>query len=187
MAKLSEQKKVELLENEVLTGTVENTAKIIAEYGPFEFTARALGYAARFRGSEMVKCLIDGGAIFTYESSAAFVKKYAIKVIVSNNYSYSRDYSLYLLKDQKIDPEPDGVQILSDEERVQVLRLLHANAEQIGFHEGEVLFFSILYGDSAIRQACAELGIAALTEKRAANIRCMKNSASSRCAAPDRR
>lgn len=32
MAKLSEQKKVELLENEVLTGTVENTAKIIAEY-----------------------------------------------------------------------------------------------------------------------------------------------------------
>ena len=39
MAKLSEQKKIELLENEVLTGTVENTAKIIAEYGPFEFTA----------------------------------------------------------------------------------------------------------------------------------------------------
>lgn len=177
MAKLSEQKKVELLENEVLTGTVENTAKIIAEYGPFEFTARALGYAARFRGPEMLKCLIDGGAVFTYEASAAFVKKYAIKVVVSNNYSYSRDYSLYLLKDQKIDPEPDGMQFLSDEDRVQVLRLLHANAEQIGFHEGEVLFFSILYGDSAIRQACAELGIAALTEKRAANIRCDINYA----------
>ncbi len=177
MAKLSEQKKVELLENEVLTGTVENTAKIIAEYGPFEFTARALGYAARFRGPEMVKCLIDGGAVFTYEASAAFVKKYAIKVVVSNNYSYSRDYSLYLLKDQKIDPEPDGMQFLSDEDRVQVLRLLHANAEQIGFHEGEVLFFSILYGDSAIRQACAELGIADLTEKRAANIRCDINYA----------
>ncbi len=111
MAKLSEQKKVELLENEVLTGTVENTAKIIAEYGPFEFTARALGYAARFRGPEMLKCLIDGGAVFTYEASAAFVKKYAIKVVVSNNYSYSRDYSLYLLKDQKIDPEPDGIAV----------------------------------------------------------------------------
>lgn len=177
MAKLSEQKKVELLENEVLTGTVENAAKIIAEYGPFEFTARALGYAARFRGSEMVKCLIDGGAVFTYESSAAFVKKYAVKVLVSNNYSYSRDYSLYLLKDQKIDPEPDGMQLLSDEDRVQVLRLLHANAEQIGFHEGELLLFSILYGDTAIRQACAELGIAALTEKRAANIRCDVNYA----------
>lgn len=177
MAKLSEQKKVELLENEVLTGTVENTAKIIAEYGPFEFTARALGYAARFRGSEMVKCLIDGGAIFDYEYSAAFVKKYATKVIVSNNCSYRRDYSLYLLKDQKIDPKPDGVQILNDEERVQVLRLLHANAEQIGFHEGEVLFFSIIYGDSAIRQACAELGIAALTEIRAENIRCDINYA----------
>lgn len=177
MAKLSEQKKVELLENEVLTGTVENTAHVIEEYGPFEFTARALGYAARFRGAEMVKCLIDGGATFTYESSAAFVKKYAVKVAVSNNYSYSRDYSLYLLKDQKIDPEPDGVQILSDEDRVQVLRLLHANAEQIDFHEEEVLYFSILYGDTAIRQACAELGIAALTEKRAANIRCDINYA----------
>lgn len=177
MAKLSEQKKVELLENEVLTGTVENTAKIIAEYGPFEFTARALGYAARFRGSEMVKCLIDGGAIFDYEYSAAFVKKYATKVIVSNNCSYRRDYSLYLLKDQKIDPKPDGIQILNDEERVQVLRLLHANAEQIGFHEGEVLFFSIIYGDSAIRQACTELGIVALTEIRAENIRCDINYA----------
>ena len=120
MAKLSEQKKVELLENAVLNGTVEETARIMEEHTPFEFTARALGYAARFRGVEMVKCLIEHGATFAYEAVPAFVKKYATKVAISNIYSYNVDYSLFLLKDQKINPISDSVQILDDTERTLI-------------------------------------------------------------------
>ena len=75
MAKLSEQKKVELLEHTVLTGTAEDVARVFEEHAPFEFTARALGYAARFRGTELVKCLVEHGATFAYDPVPAFVKK----------------------------------------------------------------------------------------------------------------
>ena len=140
MAKLSEQKKVELLENAVLNGTVEETARIMEEHTPFEFTARALGYAARFRGVEMVKCLIEHGATFAYEAVPAFVKKYATKVAISNIYSYNVDYSLFLLKDQKINPISDSVQILDDTERAKVLELLHTEAEKAAVNEADILY-----------------------------------------------
>ena len=177
MAKLSEQKKVELLENAVLYDTVESIENIWNEHAPFEFTARALGYAARFRGADMVQCLIDHGATFAYEASAAFTKKYATKRIISNNYSCNADYSLYILKDEKIFPEPDNMTILSDEERAKVLCTLHAAADKIDFNEQEIFFLSILYGDSAVQNACTEAGICTLTEKRAANLRCDINYA----------
>ena len=177
MAKLSEQKKVELLENAVLNGTVEETARIMEEHTPFEFTARALGYAARFRGVEMVKCLIEHGATFAYEAVPAFVKKYATKVAISNIYSYNVDYSLFLLKDQKINPISDSVQILDDTERAKVLELLHTEAEKAAVNEADILYYSILYGDTAIREACTKLGICKLSDSRTANIRCDINYA----------
>lgn len=177
MAKLSEQKKVELLENTVLTGTVEELIRVLEEYAPFEFTARALGYAARFRGAETVRCLIDHGATFAYEISPAFVKKYGVKTAISNAYSYNTDYSLYLLKDRKIDPNLEGVQIIGDAERASVLELLHTSTEKTTFNEVEILYYSILYGDTAIRNTCAKLGICKLSDSRAANIRCDVNYA----------
>lgn len=177
MAKLSELKKVELLENVVLSGSIAETARIMEEHAPFEFTARALGYAARFCGAEMVKCLLDHGATFAYEAVPAFVKKYATKVAISNIYSYNVDYSLYLLRSQKIDPVPDGVQILDDAERVKVMELLHTEAEKAAVNEADILYYSILYGDSAIREACAKLGIRNLSDYRVANIRCDVNYA----------
>lgn len=177
MAKLSEQKKVALLENAVVNGTVEETARIMAKYAPFEFTARALGYAARFRGAEMVKCLIEHGATFAYEAVPAFAKKYATKVSISNTYSYNADYSLYLLKDQKIDPVPDGAQILDDAERVKVLELLHTQAEKAAVNEADILYYSILFGDTVLRETCAKLGICNLSPSRVSNIRCDINYA----------
>ena len=177
MAKLSEQKKVELLENVVLNETVEKVSRVIEEWGPFEFTARALGYAARFRGAEMVKCLLDHGATFAYDPVPAFVKKYTTKVKISNLYNYNVDYSLYLLKDQKIDPVPENAHIIDDEERGKVLVLLHTEAQKAVINETEVLYYSILYGDTAIRESCAKVGINRLSDERTANIRCDTNYA----------
>ena len=76
MAKLSEQKKVELLEATVLTGNIEQVKTLFAEHSTFEFMARALGIACRFIGAEMVKCLTECGATFDYMPSAAMVRKY---------------------------------------------------------------------------------------------------------------
>ena len=177
MANLSEQKKVELLENAVLTGTPEEVTRIMNEHGPFEFTARALGYAARYRDGEMVRSLLAHGATFRYDPSPAFTRKYATKVVISNVYSYQADYSLYILKDHKIDPVPDGVQIPEEEERAKILEVLHEVGESAGMSEGEILFYSILYGDTALREACRKLGICSLSEERAANIRCDLNYA----------
>lgn len=177
MAKLSEKKKVELLEYTVLTGTAEDVARVFEEHAPFEFTARALGYAARFRGAELVKCLVAHGATFAYKPVPAFVKKYATKVVISNSYSYSVDYSLYLLKDQKIDPVPEGVQILADEERAAVLELLCAEAERACPNTADIFYFATLFGDTAVLDACSKLNICGLSEYRMANIRCDINYA----------
>ena len=69
MAKLSELKKVELLENAVLAGDIEQVKSLFAEHGSFEFTARALGIACRFIGAEMEKLLLaERGLISLHES-----------------------------------------------------------------------------------------------------------------------
>lgn len=56
---------------------MEGVSRVIEECGPFEFTARAQGGAARFRGAEMVKCLLDYDATFAYDPVSCFVKEAA--------------------------------------------------------------------------------------------------------------
>jgi len=67
MAKLSEVKKVQLLEEKVLGNDKDAVKKVLAEQSPIEFTAKALGLACRFCDSEMVEILIDGGATFSFD------------------------------------------------------------------------------------------------------------------------
>lgn len=60
--------KLEILERAVLYGTPEEVSEIFKLLGRMPFTARALGYACRFRGLDMVKTLVEGGALFAYDA-----------------------------------------------------------------------------------------------------------------------
>ena len=55
MKVLNELQKIQLLENTVLSADIEELRTILETYSPFEFTARALGIAARSRGLAFVE------------------------------------------------------------------------------------------------------------------------------------
>ena len=75
--KLSAKSRVWLLERAVLDGTVEELAQVIEKYAPFEFTARALGFAMRYGGEEKVRLLKSAGASFEYDKEdRKFKSKY---------------------------------------------------------------------------------------------------------------
>lgn len=82
MAKISELKKVQLLEEAILENNFEAVEALFKEHKSFEFTARALGLACRFCGAEMVSLLLKQKASFQYEATAAFVKKYDCRVLL---------------------------------------------------------------------------------------------------------
>lgn len=55
-----------LLEAAVLDGTEEELGQVIEKHAPFEFTARALGFALRYGGEQKARILADLGASFEY-------------------------------------------------------------------------------------------------------------------------
>ena len=123
MAKISELKKVQLLEEAVLENDIEKIQALFDEYKEFEFTARALGIASRFCGAEMVSLLLKNKATFEYEETAAFVKKYDCKIKLSNKNSIPRQYDLWVLPGTNVEGYNNS--IISDEERIEVLKVIH--------------------------------------------------------------
>lgn len=98
MAKLSEQKKVELLEAAIVANDIETVKSLYAQYTGFEFTARALSMACRVGTPELVQFLCENGATFVYEPTSAFVKKYDCKIATSNRDSYPKNYNRYIAR-----------------------------------------------------------------------------------------
>ena len=125
MAKISELKKVQLLEEAILKNSPDEVEALFKEHKVFEFTARALGLACRFCGAEMVNLLLQNKASFKYEETTAFVKKYDCKIKLSNQNSIQRQYELWVLPGTKV--EGYNYSIISDEERTEVLRVLEEN------------------------------------------------------------
>ncbi len=166
MAKLSELKKVELLEAAVLAGDIKQVQTLFSEHGSFEFTARALGIACRFIGAEMVKCLIEGGATFKYESTAAMVRKYKCTYAINSrsecNVPYT--YECYLVGESiGLNKEHAGMQVLSASDRADIVRVLHENQEKIGANLPEMLYQSIMNREWDIVSALKECGVTRLS------------------------
>ena len=99
--KLSEQAKVELLEETVQKGALEDVQLVLSTYKTFEMTARALAIAGRYRGLEFVKALAEAGATFAYEGSSTLQRKYKTHQDTAGG-SYRSEYYL-LLVPEKLD------------------------------------------------------------------------------------
>lgn len=97
--KLSDLAKVELLEDTVQKGTIDDLKLVIQTYKTFEMMSRALGIAARYRGLEFVKELVDAGATFKYEFSTALQRKYKMNQDTAAG-SYSTEYYLMLVPEK---------------------------------------------------------------------------------------
>lgn len=143
-SKLSELKKVELLEEAVLNGTVEDLKTVIENCKSFEYTARALGIACRYGSYEKAKLLIENGASFKYNSTPAMKRKYDF---LEEDFSYTITANFwrgYFTRDTSI-----SLRSVSDEERAEILRLLLRRKVK-GFSPGEILDFALRRGDDIV-------------------------------------
>lgn len=161
MAKLSEKANVLLLEETILTNDTAAVKALFEQHKTFEFTARALGFACRYCGAEMVKTLLENGASFSYTATPAFKTKYDCSVAISNNYTFAFNYINYLFPAYKIKNETHS--LISDEERVSVLRVLH---EKDACNFEELLYLAILHQDDKIYAELQALGITKMSQER---------------------
>ncbi len=92
--------KVMYLEEAILDNNLERTKKIIDICAPFEFTARALGFACRFCKSDMVNLLLENGITFDYDkNSNELQEKYSIWRRESERSRYYYRFELMPIKD----------------------------------------------------------------------------------------
>ncbi len=165
---LTQEEKAALLQRAVINSSVEELTKIYGELGFVEMSAPALGLACRFRGLDVVKCLVKEGASFDFPSTEEVEETYHCYAGTKKG-DYRTNYSVYLLKafgkrpslplycltgmvmEQQMARE-DGslLTFLPDGERADVLKYLLDNREKIAFHPEELLYYAIFYRDTVL-------------------------------------
>lgn len=159
--------KVKKLENAVLKSSPEEVARVYAEVDKVELSARALGYAFRYRGVEYVKALVEGGASLKVPFTNYMINTYG---------TYGDDYSVMLLDNfpekgimlfavtNKIihsEKRADGAKLepLPFEKRLETVKYLCEYGEKAGFVPGDLLYFAILFRDERMTAELKKLGV----------------------------
>lgn len=155
--KLKQYEKFDLLLQAVMRDTPSDVAKKVEEFGELEFTALALGAACRYRGLDMVKVLVEGGAKFTYDLAAIIPlykradrpleigcpdENYAAALL--NSVGAAGMYRVY--QAGKIYQSA----LLPINARISVLSYLCRTADKTGFDKDELLFFAYFSGERKI-------------------------------------
>ncbi len=154
---LSDEEKIQRLEQAVMSETPEQVRQIYGELGGVSSAARALGAACVYRGADMVKALVECGASFSYPDDQTDYHRY----------SYCRvgtklDYSLMLIDPQRFaaDFKPaEGAEILPAVELVRVLDYLCENAEKTGIIPEKLLYYSIRSGSTEFYEVLKKHGV----------------------------
>ena len=176
--KPSELVKVEILEEVVQKGTLQDLIDVLETYKNFEMTARALGLAARYRGVEFVETLIEHGATFKYKSEAALQRKYKMDQSTASG-CYSTEYYLMVVP-EKLDLSTNkwgetaygysamcgvpNMNISSDmvplslENRIEVVKKLAENKKS-GISLDEILFWALTTDELDFADALIEMGV----------------------------
>ncbi len=151
---ISQKQKSRVLEGAVLAKTPKEVLKVMGELGAVAFTSRAIGLACRYRGLDMVKALVDGGARFDnyigtnhrYDNVWLTVNK----VCAREGREGLPDYALMLLDNTQEGYDAECVSVTGKREaipvtaRLGITDYLCENAEKCGFDSGDLLYFSIL-------------------------------------------
>jgi len=171
--KLSELKKVELLEDTVMHGSVQDVIDVYKMYKPFELTARALGLACRYRGIEYVKALVKCGARFKYKYDSALNRKYHMYDITCCGH-YRTEYYLMLIPSQCPVAESlygtngfdylglEGLfedNLLPIESRLEVLDYLAENKTKLGINMDQMLFYALMKEELVFADKLIEMGV----------------------------
>lgn len=170
---LSQKQKSRILEGAVLEKTPKEVSRVLKELGAVTFTARALGLACRYRGLDMVKALIEGGARF--DNFIGTNHRYeniwlTVNTVCAREMSEGLpDYGLMLLDSTQAGYDAEGTVGTGEREttpvtaRLGVAEYLCENADKCGFDSGDLLYFSILTGSGEFYKRLKKHG-AALNE-----------------------
>ena len=99
LKKPNELQKVEILEEVVVKGTLEDLKAVLQTYKTFELTARALGLAARYRGVDFVRELMANKATFKFKLDTTLQRKYNIAQKTAAGY-YMTEYYLMIVPEK---------------------------------------------------------------------------------------
>lgn len=178
--KLSELAKVELLEDTIQKGTVEDVKLVLDTYKSFEMMSRALGLAARYKGLAFVKELVNAGATFKYEFSPALQSKYKMNQNTAAG-SYRTEYYLMLVP-EKLDFKadkwggskyaytplcgvpamniPDALEnnVLSIEERFEIAKFC-SREKKLNVSLDEMLFWALTRSELKFADLLLEYGV----------------------------
>lgn len=173
LKKPSELQKVEILEEVVRKGTLDDLLAVLHTYKAFEMTARALGMAARYRGVDFVRALAEHGANFIYESTPALQRKYSMSQTTAAG-CYSTEYYLLVVPEKlkpsryaytpmcgvpqlNISPEEDE-KTLPLKDRIEVVKyFMESNMPDVSFDE--MLFWALTRNEVEFADALMELGV----------------------------
>ncbi len=178
LKKANELQKVEILEETVKKGSLEDLKAVLKTYRKFEMTARALGLASRYRGIEFVRELVKNGATFKYESSDALQRKYKMFQRKAGGGRYSTEYYLmlvlttldleYIQRELDYTPLigisqmsiPDGLEkkSLTLEERIEITKFLSEN-KRVGLCLEEMLFWALLQNEIEFADELIKMGV----------------------------
>ena len=169
--KLSESNKFDLLLLSVMRDTPNEVAKVLNELGKLKFTAFTLGVACRYRGVDIVKVLVEGGAEFTYDLETV-KKAYGGADIAYDISAPDYCYAAALLSSVGAPGMPRiyqtgkifKCQILPISARISVLSYLCETADKTGFDKDELLFYAYFSGERRIVDLLKKKG-AVLPEK----------------------
>lgn len=170
MKRPSELAKVMILEEAVQKGTIKDLIAVLETYKAFEITARALGIAARYRGIEFVKVLLNHGASFKYKRDASMQRKYGMNQNTAAG-SYSTEYYLMIVP-EKLGSDygysamcgVPGINILPElkplslEERVEIARFFKENKTR-GVSMDEMLFWALTKDEIEFADALIDMGV----------------------------
>lgn len=178
--KLSDLAKVELLEDTLQKGTVEDVKLVLETYKSFEMMSRALGLAARYKGLAFVKELVNAGATFNYEFSTTLQRKYKMNQDTAAG-SYRTEYYLMLVPEKidfKVDKWggskyaytplcgvpamniPDELEnnVLSIEERFEIAKFCSEN-KKLNVSLDEMLFWALTRSELKFADLLIEYGV----------------------------
>lgn len=171
---LTPVEKVQKLERAALNSSPEEIARIYAELGKVELSARALAFAFRFRDVECVRALVEGGAsldvpftIYIYNTYGTYGEDFCVTLLEKFPekgimlFAVSPNIFHYTFKRE------DGTELKPQpfEKRAETVRYLCEHGAKAGFVPGELLYFAILLNDERMTAELKSLGVE-LTEKR---------------------
>ncbi len=179
LKKPNELQKVEILEEVVRKGTLEDLKAVLNTYKTFEMTARALGLASRYRGVDFVRTLAEHGATFIYKSESSLQRKYTMDQKTAAG-SYSTEYYLMAVPEKLDFAEKYGTYAydytpmygvthigISDEleatklplkDRLEVVRYYSEN-KKLGVSLDEMLFWALTRDELDFADALIAMGV----------------------------